>query len=179
MEAESLRISEDLDYLVGDDLRQRERSPDDHARPPSRVYANPNRTAHGYRLPCGVHRARCADLETLAPATHSGQQRSLRAAGFPGPTRGLCAVKDGVSGWLIGCADSDHDHNAVENLKKVTLYEAIVRHCPAALRFLGSPSGALISVEDEPVFFLNGERLAVRKDSFVDRQNARRVRAVS
>jgi len=84
-----------------------------------------------------------------------------------------------VSGWFIACADSDHDHNAVENLKKVTLYEAIVRHCPAALRFLGFPFGALIGVEGEPVFSLNGERLAVRKDSFVDRQNVRRVRTVS
>jgi hypothetical protein len=89
------------------------------------------------------------------------------------------AVKDEVSGWFFGCAGSDHDHNAVENLKKVTLYEAIVGHCRAALPFLGFLPGALISVEGEPVFFLNGERLAVRKDSLVNRQSARRVRVVS
>lgn len=57
VEAESLRISENLDYLVGDDLRLKERSSDDHARSPSRVHANADRTLHGPRLPRGAHPA--------------------------------------------------------------------------------------------------------------------------
>jgi hypothetical protein len=89
------------------------------------------------------------------------------------------AVEGEVSGWFLGCADSSHDHNAVANLKKVSLYEAIVAHCRAALPFLAFPPGAVIGMQGDPTFFLNGEQLPIRQGSFLDRAQTKRASAAS
>jgi hypothetical protein len=88
------------------------------------------------------------------------------------------AAQGEVSGWFLGCADSAHDHNVVANLKKVSLYEAIVVHCRAALPFLAFPPGSVIGMEDKPAMFLNGEPLAVRNGSYLDRAPPKRASAV-
>jgi hypothetical protein len=87
------------------------------------------------------------------------------------------AVQGEVSGWFLGCADASHDHNVVANLKKVSLYEAIVAHCRAALPFLAFPPGAVIGMQGAPAFFLNGEQLPVRQGSFLDRAQTKRASA--
>ena len=59
------------------------------------------------------------------------------------------------------------------NLRKVSLYEAIVAHCRGALPFLAFPPASVIHVDGEPLIFLDGQQLSVRKGSFLEQSRVR------
>lgn len=75
------------------------------------------------------------------------------------------------SGWYIGCMDARHDHNDPKQLKRVSLYEAIVAHAPQAVGYLALPPGAtaivgktrpVIRVDNKELAFIPGSYLATR-----------------
>lgn len=76
---------------------------------------------------------------------------------------------DADSGWFIGCRDKDHSHNQPDNLEKVSLYEAAIVHCPAALPYLALPAGILVAFDRMPTIFKDRQALNLRRGSFLDR----------
>jgi hypothetical protein len=77
------------------------------------------------------------------------------------------------SGWFCGCSDEDHDHNDVAELRRVSLYEAAVRHAPQIVPYLALPAGVLVGIEaGKPVVFRDGKSLAFRSGSYLARRNA-------
>jgi hypothetical protein len=72
------------------------------------------------------------------------------------------------SGWFCGCRTKDHDHNAVAELRRVSLYEAAVRHAPQIVPFLALPVGVLIATgHGVPTIFRHGKALAVKPGSYL------------
>lgn len=50
------------------------------------------------------------------------------------------------SGWFVGCNDDDHDHNNLENLRRISLYEALLGQ-PDIGPFLTFPFEASITFD--------------------------------
>lgn len=74
------------------------------------------------------------------------------------------------SGWFIGCGDRAHDHNSVENLERVSLYEAAVSLAPPVLPFLALPAGAFVGLRGgPPVIFYEDKELEIRTGSYLQR----------
>jgi hypothetical protein len=73
------------------------------------------------------------------------------------------------SGWFIGCLNKDHDHGEVENLRKTSLYEVLVRQ-PGIRSFALFPVGTTVIGRDgkHPQVFKEGELLPVRDGSLLD-----------
>jgi len=72
------------------------------------------------------------------------------------------------SGWYIGCMDARHNHNDPKELKRVSLYEAIVSHVPHALDYLALPAGAKVIVgAGRPVIRVDGKELAFHPGSYL------------
>ena len=73
------------------------------------------------------------------------------------------------SGWFCGCLGEDHDHNDVDELRLVSVYEAVVCHAPQILPYLALPPGTLASVgaDDAPVIFRDGEPLEFKAGSYL------------
>lgn len=75
-----------------------------------------------------------------------------------------------VSGWFFGCIADDHDHNDVAELKRVSLYEAVVCCSRLILPFLALPEGTLISMQiGVPFIILNDEQLSFKPGSYLAR----------
>jgi len=75
------------------------------------------------------------------------------------------------SGWFCGCMEDDHDHNDVAELRRVSLYEAAIRHAPQIVPYLALPPGVLVDIGSgvpnvisagEPLTFKPGSYLAAR-----------------
>ncbi len=60
------------------------------------------------------------------------------------------------SGWFIGCLDSDHNHDRVENLKRSSLYELVCEN-PSVVEFLAFPVGVSILLRGSYLEILEGE----------------------
>ena len=72
------------------------------------------------------------------------------------------------SGWFFGCRGEDHDHNRVDELKRVSLYEAAVRYLRQIVPYLAMPENVLIGLIDSvPTIFHNGEPLEFKPGSFL------------
>jgi hypothetical protein len=72
------------------------------------------------------------------------------------------------SGWFCGCRGGSHDHNDVAELRRVSLYEAAVRHAPQIVPYLALPPGVLVGVgESALVVFRDGEPLEFRPGSYL------------
>ena len=84
-------------------------------------------------------------------------------------------VEGQASGWFLGCREH-HDHNDVNELEKVSVYEAVLRnHC--ALPYLGLPAGTMVAtMPSAPTVFFQGERVPPRPGSFVARSFERSKR---
>jgi hypothetical protein len=77
---------------------------------------------------------------------------------------------DQESGWFIGCVADEYDHNNPDNLRVVSLYEAVVCLEPRVLRYLALPPGVLLHVGGEQaVFFLDESRLEIRPGSYLEK----------
>ncbi|BBB68742.1 hypothetical protein UNDYM_4489 [Undibacterium sp. YM2] len=73
------------------------------------------------------------------------------------------------SGWFFGCYKEGHDHNNVDNLERISLYEAVVTHAPACLPYLGFPQGMTILLgEGRPIFFYEDKELTILEGSYLD-----------
>jgi hypothetical protein len=67
-----------------------------------------------------------------------------RLEGAKGVVMERSAPSGSDSGWFCGCREEDHDHNSVTELRKVSLYEAAVRHAPQIVPYLALPEGILL-----------------------------------
>jgi hypothetical protein len=79
--------------------------------------------------------------------------------------------KGADSGWFLGCADRTHDHQRVENLQRVSLYEAAVRRSDKIIQFLGLPTGIYVGWNHGIPFFARGDQgLVIRPGSYLHRK---------
>jgi hypothetical protein len=75
-------------------------------------------------------------------------------------------VEGSASGWFMGCRDH-HDHNDINELEKVSVYEAVLRN-QRALPYLGLPPGVMLATRATvPTVFFDGERVSPRPGSYV------------
>lgn len=73
------------------------------------------------------------------------------------------------SGWFIGCTRESHDHNDLENLTKVSVYEAVQRF-PAAIGFLALPFGVFLKSTPGDIRILLGDvEITPKEASYVAR----------
>jgi hypothetical protein len=81
------------------------------------------------------------------------------------------APKPGVSGWFLGCDNEAHNHQALENLRRTSLYEAAVRHDNRIIPFLGLPHDMLIGFsKGVPNFFRDDKELVIRPNSYLHKK---------
>jgi hypothetical protein len=72
------------------------------------------------------------------------------------------------SGWFCGCRGKDHDHNDANELRCVSLYEAVVRHSQLIVPYLALPAGTFVAISNgRPTIFLNGEPAEFKNGSFL------------
>ncbi|MCE9599764.1 MAG: hypothetical protein K8S54_17530 [Spirochaetia bacterium] len=75
------------------------------------------------------------------------------------------------SGWNILCADPEHAHNDASTLRRESIYEVALVN-PNVHLFVGLPhsSSLLLPYKGFPQFFLQGKRLPIAKESYLDRR---------
>lgn len=79
------------------------------------------------------------------------------------------------SGWFCGCREAGHDHNDVAELRRVSLYEAAVRHATQIVPYLALPPGILACVSGgPPEVFRDGELLTFKPGSYLAERHAGR-----
>jgi hypothetical protein len=73
------------------------------------------------------------------------------------------------SGWFIGCADVDHDHDDVANLTMDSLYAVAIGH-EKIVPFLALPPGCTVELyKDEFGLYFNDRTVSFTKGSYLDR----------
>jgi hypothetical protein len=73
------------------------------------------------------------------------------------------------SGWFCGCSGKDHDHNAISELRRVSLYEAAVCYALQIVPFLALPESVLLTAgRGAPTIFRHGEPLAFKPGSYLE-----------
>lgn len=78
------------------------------------------------------------------------------------------------SGWFCGCREDGHDHNKVDELRRVSLYEAVL-HAPSIIPYLALPPGVLVGINGgAPAVFRDGEPLEFRPGSYLAERYAGR-----
>ena len=76
-----------------------------------------------------------------------------------------------ASGWFFGCSNAQHNHQAAQNLRLVSLYEACVLLDETVIPYLGLPAGIKISFSGAiPRFFLNERELLIKHGSYLDKK---------
>lgn len=79
------------------------------------------------------------------------------------------AVQIGDSGWFIGCNDASHPHNTPDELRRVSLYEAIVSIAPQALPYLALPANTTLAIEGGvPRIFFGGRLMPILPGSYLE-----------
>jgi hypothetical protein len=79
------------------------------------------------------------------------------------------------SGWFFGCDNASHDHQSTNNLRRVSLYEAAIRHEDRIIPFLGLPPDIFVGFGGPVPYFSRGEReLVIRRDSYLYRKYVER-----
>ncbi|HEY1174058.1 MAG TPA: hypothetical protein VGH19_22015 [Verrucomicrobiae bacterium] len=72
------------------------------------------------------------------------------------------------SGWFFGCLDQTHNHSVVEELRKVSLYEAALRHGFRMVPYLGLPAGTdVILVGKEIEIYRDRKPMALQPGSYL------------
>lgn len=108
----------------------------------------------------------------------SAQFPSLRQScivcGEVSATDGLVMVRAAPaemdSGWFIGCQRQEHRHDVIENLERISLYEAVVHRRLPIVPWLALPEGSLVSRGDPGLAIqFNGEPLTVKPESLLQR----------
>lgn len=73
------------------------------------------------------------------------------------------------SGWFIGCRHEEHDHNNADQLRRVSLYEAVLEN-PRARKFVALPPGTLLEADDEDIRLYHADALVnPKRGSYVHR----------
>ncbi|MEL7337875.1 MAG: hypothetical protein AAFN70_16895 [Planctomycetota bacterium] len=77
------------------------------------------------------------------------------------------------SGWFVGCADPDCDHNNPDSLQRVSLFQLFLGR-PAIRDWVAFPVGTLIQRRNRELsVFLDGRPLEVVAGSFADQMQRR------
>jgi hypothetical protein len=75
------------------------------------------------------------------------------------------------SGWFLGCDSPTHDHTSPEVLRRVSLYEAVIRHDDRTLPFLGLPPDSFVGFGGAVPYFSRGEtELAILPGSYLHKK---------
>jgi hypothetical protein len=86
------------------------------------------------------------------------------------------ASKGPHSGWFLGCDNASHDHARPETLRRVSLYEAAIRHEDRIIPFLGLPHDTFIGFGGQVPYLSRGEtELEVRPGSYLYRKYVERT----
>lgn len=79
------------------------------------------------------------------------------------------------TGWFLGCTNREHDHNSLPNLRRISLYEAMVKHQSGIVLFLGLPTDIKVIFKGEvPIFKKCDKELSILPDSYLHRKYFRR-----
>lgn len=79
------------------------------------------------------------------------------------------APEEEDSGWFIGCLDEDHDHQDMESLELMSLYQAIAERAPRALPYLALPAGCGVRVQgSEPLIHDKDGPLPIKPGSYLE-----------
>lgn len=72
------------------------------------------------------------------------------------------------SGWFFGCDNAAHDHQTVNNLCRVSLYEAAIHLEDRIIPFLGLPPDTFVGFSEGVPYFSRGNiNLAIRPGSYL------------
>lgn len=75
------------------------------------------------------------------------------------------------TGWFLGCTNREHDHDSPPNLRRISLYEAMVKREPSIVPFFGLPTDTKITFDGRiPTFERRGEKLVVLPDSYLHKK---------
>jgi hypothetical protein len=81
------------------------------------------------------------------------------------------APKKNDSGWFFGCSDSNHNHQVVENLQRISVYEAAVSFDDRIIPYLALPAGIQILINNSrPRFFYNHKELPIKPNSYLQQK---------
>lgn len=81
-------------------------------------------------------------------------------------------VENNNTGWFIGCTDKDHDHNNIENLKRISVYEAMLAK-PEIIELLALPPGTfVIKSEINLIIYKDDIELSVQQGSYLQQKYA-------
>ncbi len=84
--------------------------------------------------------------------------------------------KEGDSGWFFGCDSGAHDHQRIESLRRISVYEAAIRHEDRIIPFLGLPADTFVGFGGAVPYFSRGEKdLAIRSGSYLHRKYVERT----
>jgi len=84
-----------------------------------------------------------------------------------------CEPADHDSGWFVGRLDSELDYNQVPNLRRISVYEAILGW-PRIAGFLALPPGSRVELSARArKISRNGKALAVQEGGFLPHWNGR------
>jgi hypothetical protein len=86
------------------------------------------------------------------------------------------APKAADSGWFFGCDSAAHDHQSLDDLRRVSLYEAVTRHDDRSIPFLALPPGTFVGFGGAVPYFSRGEtELAIRPGSYLHKKYVEKV----
>jgi hypothetical protein len=72
------------------------------------------------------------------------------------------------SGWFFGCDNPEHDHQQLEVLQRVSVYEAAVRMEPRIIPFLALPQGAFVGFgAGIPYFSVDDREISIRPGTYL------------
>ena len=81
------------------------------------------------------------------------------------------APKGPDSGWFLGCDNATHEHQRPDTLRRISLYEAAVRHEERIIPFLGLPHETFIRFGGPVPCLSRGEtELVIRPGSYLHRK---------
>ncbi len=73
------------------------------------------------------------------------------------------------SGWFFGCLDKTHDHNSIDQLQRVSLYDVALRHRFQVVPYLGLPAGIdVILVGKDIEIYRERKPLAIHAGSYLE-----------
>jgi len=108
------------------------------------------------------------DQELAIPSLRDSAIACTELSSGDGFIMSRVAQKTGDSGWFFGCDNPAHDHQSRDSLRRVSVYEAVIRHEERILPFLGLPAETFVGFSGAVPFFSRGEtELVVRPGSYL------------
>jgi hypothetical protein len=120
------------------------------------------------RLQKDVCESVLAGGELLFPSMCQSAIICTRLGQTDGVVMERCSPSGSDSGWFCGCSSEDHDHNAVAELRTVSLYEAAVCYAPQIVPFLALPERIFLQAgQGVPTIFRHSELLKFKPGSYL------------